>query len=261
MQPEFEGVGAAPSAASPLISVVTVVLNGAKTLEATLRSVLDQGFEDLDYVVIDGGSTDGSLDIIRRYESRLGHWRSEADKGLYDAMNKGLRAAKGRWVLFLGADDVLVASLAEIAPLLKAERTVYYGDVFMTRRQRVYDGRFSAYKIMFANICQQAIFYPREVFDVRQFDTRYKLWADYVLNMACYGDRRFRFVYIGKLVCVYNDYSGATAYNVDAKFETDRELLIRTHLPLRLFVAYWLRTRTRGWKTRCLAAFRRWLGW
>jgi glycosyltransferase involved in cell wall biosynthesis len=234
-----------------------VVLNGAKTLERTLQSVFDQGFDDLDYVIIDGGSNDGSLDIIRKYESRIGYWRSEPDNGLYDAMNKGVRAAKGQWVLFLGAGDVLVGRLADICPLLTDEHTVYYGDVYMPRRQRVYDGPFSAYKIMFTNICQQAIFYPRRVFESHRFDTRYKLWADHVLNMACYGDKRFRFAYIGMLVCLYDDYTGATAYTTDAKFEADRESLIKAHLPLRLFLAYLLRTRMSKVKRWCSTLLQR----
>jgi len=227
----------------PLISVVTVVLNSARTLERTIQSVTRQDFDDFEYVLIDGASTDGSLDIIRKYEPQISYWRSEPDEGLYDAMNKGLRAASGRWILFLGADDELVATLAEIAPLLKDERTVYYGDVYMPRRQCIYDGPFNAYKIMFMNICQQAIFYPRRVFELHSFDTRYKLWADYALNMACFGDARLRFEYIGKLVSLYNDYSGASAYTEDSKFEADREMLIRAYLPLRLFAAYLLRTR------------------
>src|SRR5882762_5341075 len=196
----------------PLISIITVVLNAADTLERAIQSVLKQNFDDLEYVIIDGGSTDGSLDIIRRYESGIRYWCSEPDDGLYDAMNKGVRGSKGRWVLFLGADDLLVGNLREIAPLLTDERTVYYGDVYMPRRHVLYDGPFSAYKIMFRNICQQAIFYPRAVFEAHSFDTRYKLWADHVFNIACYGDKRFRFTYIKKLICLYNDSSGASAY-------------------------------------------------
>jgi len=121
-----------------------VVLNGAETLERTILSVLRQDFDDLEYVIIDGGSTDGSLDIIRRYESEIHYWRSEPDNGLYDAMNKGVRASKGRWVLFLGADDLLVNSLRDIASHLTDERTVYYGDVYMPKRHRIYDGPFNA---------------------------------------------------------------------------------------------------------------------
>jgi glycosyltransferase involved in cell wall biosynthesis len=243
----------------PLISIVTVVLNGAKTLGRTIRSVTEQNFDDFEYVIIDGGSTDGSLEIIRRYESKIHHWRSEPDDGLYDAMNKAVRVARGQWVLFLGADDELLVSLAEIAPALADDRTVYYGDVYMPTRRRVYDGPFDAYKIMFVNICQQAIFYPRRVFELYRFDTRYELWADHVLNMACYGDRRFRFEYLGKLITLYNDYSGATAHTTDAKFEADRERLIRTYLPMRLYLAYWWRTRTRNLKNRCVAPIWRWL--
>jgi glycosyltransferase involved in cell wall biosynthesis len=229
---------------APLISIVTVVLNAADTLERTIQSVTGQDFADFEYLIIDGGSTDGSLDIIRAYESKIHYWRSEPDDGVYDAMNKAVRIARGRWVLFVGADDVIVSRLGDIAPLLKDERTIYYGDVYMLRRQRTYDGPFNAYKIMFSNICQQAIFYPRRVFEVHRFDNRYKLWADHVLNMQCFGDKRFRFTYIGKLICLYNDFTGMTATTTDARFEADRESLIRRYLPLRLLVAYFIQTRT-----------------
>ena len=232
----------------PLISIVTVVLNAADTLERTIQSVLKQDFDDLEYVIIDGGSTDGSLDIIRRYESGIRYWCSEPDDGLYDAMNKGVRASNGRWVLFLGADDLLVGNLRDITPLLRDERTVYYGDVYMPKRGVVYDGRFSPYKIMFANICQQAIFYPRSVFESYSFDTRYRILADHAFNIVCYGDARFRFKYIRKLVCLYNDHSGASANTVDSKFQADRESLIRAHLSPVLFLAYLLRSRASKFK-------------
>src|SRR3954467_15842834 len=133
MQPRSETIGSARPT-TPLVSIITVVLNGAATLERTFQSVFDQGFEDLDYVVIDGGSTDGSVDIIRKYESRIADWRSEPDNGLYDEMNKAVLAAKGRSILFIGADDVLVANLADIAPELANEHPVYYGDVYMPSR-------------------------------------------------------------------------------------------------------------------------------
>ena len=233
-----------------------MVLNGAQTLERTLRSVFDQGFEDLDYVVVDGGSTDGSLDIIRRYESRIAHWRSEPDEGLYDAMNKAVRVAKGKWVLFLGADDLLTADLRDIASRLKDERTIYYGDAYMPRRQVLYDGRFSAYKIMFKNICQQAIFYPREVFATHSFDRRYRLWADHALNIALYGDKRFRFAYLDRQICIYNDSTGASSHTEDAVFKADRASLIKRHLSPFLYVLYLLRNsaaRLKRWSVALIA--------
>jgi len=101
---------------------------------------------------------------------------------------------------------------------------------------------------MFYNICQQAIFYPRGVFESYSFDTRYKLWADHAFNIVCYGDARFRFKYIRKLVCLYNDHSGASATTEDPKFQADRESLIKAHFPPALFLAYLLRTRASKFK-------------
>lgn len=89
----------------PLISIITVVLNGAKTLAATIESVHRQTFRDFEYLVLDGGSTDGTIGILERHREHVTHWTSEPDAGIYDAWNKALRRARGEWIAFLGADD------------------------------------------------------------------------------------------------------------------------------------------------------------
>lgn len=102
----------------PRISLVTVNFNMASTLETTLRSVVDQQYAGLEYVVIDGGSTDGSVEIIRRYENRLASWISQPDGGMYDALNRGFAATSGEIMGWLNSDDLhmhwTLSTVAEI---------------------------------------------------------------------------------------------------------------------------------------------------
>lgn len=89
----------------PLVSIITVVLNGEKYLEETILSVLNQTYDNVEYIIIDGGSTDGTLDIIKKYEHAIDYWVSERDRGIYDTMNKGITVASGEWIELLNAGD------------------------------------------------------------------------------------------------------------------------------------------------------------
>lgn len=95
---------------TPVISIVTVVFNGAKTLRATIESVVPQLNEDVEYIIIDGGSSDGTQDIIQEYSRYVEYWVSEPDRGIYNAMNKGLVASRGEYVHFLNAGDTYVSA-------------------------------------------------------------------------------------------------------------------------------------------------------
>lgn len=94
---------------TPKISIVTVTYNCKDTIEQTIRNVLSQTYPSLEYIIIDGGSTDGTRDIIEQYAEHLAYWVSEPDKGIYDAMNKGLQAATGQWILFRNSGDYFAA--------------------------------------------------------------------------------------------------------------------------------------------------------
>ncbi len=114
----------------PLITLITVTYNAGKFLERTIRSMIGQTYRDFEYIIIDGGSKDGTLDIIRQYESHISRWVSEPDKGLYDAMNKGLRMAQGEFVWFMNAGDEIFDEhvLAKLADRQSDNGDVYYGD-------------------------------------------------------------------------------------------------------------------------------------
>lgn len=118
----------------PLITVVTVVFNGEKFLEETILSVINQTYDNVEYIIIDGGSTDGTLDIIKKYEHVIDYWVSEKDKGIYDAMNKGIDVATGEWINFMNAGDRFYKNetLAEVDFSNFAGVDVLYGKVEVT---------------------------------------------------------------------------------------------------------------------------------
>jgi glycosyltransferase involved in cell wall biosynthesis len=89
-----------------LVTVVTVVRNGRDCIEQTINSILNQTYENIEYVIIDGSSTDGTVDVIRQYQDRIVYWMSEPDNGIYDAMNKGIERATGEWINFMNAGDI-----------------------------------------------------------------------------------------------------------------------------------------------------------
>ncbi|GAB3960912.1 glycosyltransferase family 2 protein [Spirosoma harenae] len=120
----------------PTVSIITITYNAERFLERTIRSVLAQQATDFEYIVIDGGSKDGTLAIIKQYEKAITDWISEPDKGLYDAMNKGLHRAKGDYVWFMNAGDELYDSTT-LANLLNRIKTthadVYYSDALFVQ--------------------------------------------------------------------------------------------------------------------------------
>mgnify|MGYP000020461838 CR=1 FL=1 len=115
----------------PLITVITVVFNGSDSLEETILSVINQSYENIEYIVIDGGSTDDSIDIIRRYEHAIDFWISEKDGGIYDAMNKGIAIASGDWVNFMNGGDLFYSTdtIKSIFNNKLDHSKIIYGDV------------------------------------------------------------------------------------------------------------------------------------
>lgn len=169
----------------PLITIITVVLNGSRSLEQTIQSVLEQDYPHLEYIVIDGGSTDGTVDIIRKYENRIDYWVSEPDNGIYDAMNKGISLAQGELIGLLNADDYYEPhALHAVAAMYAASQTkgIFYGNCYIIQedlglRYKSY-GHTRFWRGM--GFPHQAMFVSRAVHtDLGSYDTDYQIAADY----------------------------------------------------------------------------------
>jgi glycosyltransferase involved in cell wall biosynthesis len=120
----------------PVFSIITVTYNAFHCLEETLWSVLNQSYSNVEYLIIDGGSTDGTVNIIKQHENRLAYWISERDKGLYDAMNKGLQKATGDYVWFINAGDAFYSpyTVGQVAALLQNDTAlpdILYGETVL----------------------------------------------------------------------------------------------------------------------------------
>lgn len=181
----------------PLISIITVCLNAADLISQTIDSVLSQTYTNLEYLIIDGGSTDGTVDIIRRYEGRLAYWHSRPDRGLAHAFNLGLAQARGDWLLYLNADDLLLgaAAVAQMVPHLVARprAEVVFGDTVMMapqpepqplplyrRRPRPWSWQKMRFSGIFYTIPHQSAFTSRRYFErVGPFDESFRVAVDY----------------------------------------------------------------------------------
>lgn len=209
----------------PLISIITVVYNGARYLEETILSILNQSYPNIEYIIIDGGSTDGTLDIIKKYDNYIDYWVSEKDKGIYDAMNKGIDLALGQWIYFLGSDDICFNVIHQIIGCLCTKLDAFYGDVYMKKKNIIYDGKFNKYKLMLKNICHQAIFYNSTIFKKRRFNLKYNILADYEFNLSNFLEKKW--LYLPFLICRYNDSDGISANNKDFSFDKEKAEIIR----------------------------------
>lgn len=210
---------------STKISIITVVYNAAATIEQTILSVVKQDYSNIEYIIVDGGSTDGTLEIIKKYEDKIEHWVSEPDYGIYDAMNKGLTYATGDYIYYLGADDCLLApnSISQVVSFLQdnPEVDVLCASVMMVdtvyRIEKVYSSNFSEADVLSGyNTPHQGMFVRREILQKHRFDTSYHIAADYKNFLKFYLDQNIALKKSAMIVAYYaND--GVSGNGSDAQ--------------------------------------------
>lgn len=214
------------------ISIITVCRNSRKEIENTILSIYNQTHEDIEHIVIDGVSTDGTLEILEKYKDKISYFISEPDLGIYNAMNKGLKHITGDIVYFLNAGDSLYSTdvLEKIVDnFKKTNASIVIGDVFFTNNNnfpevdlnhkpnQIHSYETIKHELDFEGPCHQVIFYKKEVFDkVSNYNENYKIYADYEFNIRAFVLNKMPLSYI-KLTVANFDLGGCSTKYSDAQ--------------------------------------------
>ena len=201
------------------ITVVTVCRNAENSIKDTIESVLAQNYEDYEYLIIDGASSDNTINIIKSFEEKFVAKRlsyryiSEPDKGIYDAMNKSLDISKGEWILFMNAGDVFFDQdvLSDVYAENHSEYDVIYGDILMKDNghyKKDPAGKPSD-QVNHSPICHQAMFTRTDILRKYRFDTSYYLAADYDTMIRMFKDGR-KYEKLDKIISIFE--IGGTSY-------------------------------------------------
>ena len=211
----------------PFFSVIIPTYNSSRTLQECLRSFINQSIRDFEILIIDGGSSDETISVVQNCIGLASQvrWTSERDNGVYDAMNKGIKKAKGEWLYFLGSDDSLYSNdvLEKVADFIRGKDVqVVYGNVFTRISRKIYDGEFTKEKLFNNNICHQSIFIHRSVFEITGlFSMKYKIFSDWHHNIKWFYNKDIKHAYLDAVIANYAE-DGLSSHNVDLPFMNDR---------------------------------------
>lgn len=233
----------------PTFSIVTVSFNCRDQIEKTMKSVMQQSYAGKEYIVIDGGSTDGTAEIIKSHSENLAYWCSEPDGGIYQGMNKGISRAKGDWIIFMNAGDTFADNqvLEHTATYAqKGKYDVIYGDIL-----KIIDGETvlktasepcNKQRMYF---CHQAAFARTTLMREMPFDTRFPMSADLHFFKRCYLSGH-KFLHIPVTVAVYDSHGVSNTQrikglrdNVRVVKELDKGSERRKFLLKLYYVIYW----------------------
>jgi len=223
----------------PVISIITACLNSEEHLEETIASVVRQTYPHIEYVLVDGGSTDATPEIIKKYGENIAVSICERDNGVYDAMNKGIRHSTGDVIYFLNAGDSLydATTIADIAARFYDE-DIYavYGNVEVIndwKREREIRGcRVTFNNLLYRRICHQALFVRRALFEeMGLFSPEFKLSADHDFIVRCIKKYPEHFFYEDRIVALYRD-GGMSCKGMERTKMEDLKIISRNYSTL-----------------------------
>ena len=219
------------------LSIITVNYNDAVGLERTIKSVLSQTFHDYEFIIIDGGSTDDSVNVIKKYESRIDYWVSERDGGIYPGMNKGLRQAKGDYVNFMNGGDCYHSEyVLEKIFALETDADIITGNHSENGLRNVGKGGVTMLDLYKWAIDHQASFIRREVAQRHPYDEKYRIVSDWKFFIEALVLDNCSFYYTDTIV-VDVDMEGIsnTNFELDKK---EREAVLKELFPERILEDY-----------------------
>jgi glycosyltransferase involved in cell wall biosynthesis len=203
-------------------SVIIPTYNSGKTIKSCLESIVFQAFDDFEVLIMDGLSTDDTKCIVESFSDTRIKFFSDKDSGIYDAMNKGIARANGKWLYFLGSDDRLHDNnvFKDVYNAANTSFSVIYGNVRLLgdtgwgKKGQIYNGRFSLSKMLISNVAHQSIFYNKEVFKLcGGYSLKYPICADQDINLRIAS--KFEFIYIDRVIADFAEGGTSTgAYDV-----------------------------------------------
>lgn len=202
---------------NPIISIITVSYNAIDTIEETICSVINQTYPNIEYIIIDGGSTDGTVDIIKKYQNNIAYWVSESDKGIYDAMNKGIKQASGEWINFMNSGDIFYEKdiISKVCAGINSDTDVVYGDTLLKYSWGMIEKKASSLIDMEKHLpfSHQSCLIKLSLMKKYFYDLQYRICADYNFFYSLYK-RKGCFQYIPLIFSVYEAEEGVSSVNV-----------------------------------------------
>ena len=227
------------------ISIVTIVRNNAAQIAETMDSVLNQNYPDLEYIVVDGGSTDGTVEIVESYRDRLSGFVSEPDKGIYDAMNKGIARATGDVIGLLNSgDSYLPGALALVEKSFHGHdlgNSIFWGDVIYEKQGRI-KGFRPGNLLRGAFAPHPSMFTPRRVYErIGVYDASFRLLGDYDFMYRAVNVHHLDVIYVPEVVAFYRE-GGFSDRNIPACLRDELTVKLRYgQNPLKAKTEYFLK--------------------